>query len=69
VNGKQSKAIRKALSIKKPTPLDGGGMFEHEGRLYFRQAKNPLMNLYRSIKRRYKRGEFRNANKTHRPSN
>jgi hypothetical protein len=64
MNGKQAKAIRKALAIKKPTPLEGGGVFEHEGKLYFRQAKNPLMNLYRSIKRRYKRGEFRHARPT-----
>lgn len=58
MNGKQAKAIRKALDIKKPTPMDGGGLYKENGVLYFRQAQNPAMNLYRGIKRRYVRGEL-----------
>jgi hypothetical protein len=58
MNGKQAKALRKALGIKKPSPMDGGGLYEKDGRLYFRQAQNPAMNLYRNIKRRYIKGEL-----------
>jgi hypothetical protein len=60
MNGKQCKSLRKALELKKPTPATESGLIlkqeNGEDRLYFQQRKNPSMNLYRTMKRRYKRG-------------
>ena len=52
MNGRKAKYIRKALGIKKPTPLDRGGIRVHEsGVAYFHAASNPVMNNYRRVKR------------------
>ena len=70
MNGKQAKAIRKALDIKIPTPSLGGYVYFDVVMWQWCMVRrvNPLMNMYRSIKRRYIRGEFR-VKQTHRPSN
>lgn len=58
MNGKQARALRKEMGIKKPTPLDGGGLFKKpdDDRWYFKRASNPIMNMYRRVKRYYNRG-------------
>ena len=48
MNGKQAKALRKALGIKKTTPTMRDGF----------QVINPAMNLYRTLKRKYVRHEI-----------
>ena len=57
MNGKKARKIRKALSIKKPTPLEGGGLYTEEDRegtpvLMFKRASNPQTNFYRYMKRK-----------------
>ena len=60
MNGKQAKAIRKALGIKKPTPASESGIYENEnGQLMFRRRSNPVMNTYRFFKKGYVSGRFR----------
>lgn len=60
MNGKQSKALRRLLGIKKPTQATDSGLetkqTEHGPVLLFRQRRNPEMNFYRSMKRRFTRG-------------
>lgn len=58
MNGKQAKALRKALDIKKPTPSLGGYVYFDViwWQWCMSRRANPLINLYRSIKRRYIRG-------------
>lgn len=64
MNGKLAKSLRKQLGIKKPTPLERGGLYmDKDGKFYVKNGKlvssrasNPIMNLYRKMKRRYVRG-------------
>jgi len=62
MNGKQAKTIRKALDITKPTEATESGLFHTEtpeGKQWvFKRRRNPQMNLYRHIKRLYKRGQL-----------
>ena len=59
MNGKQAKSLRRLLELDKSeakgTP---SGLFQKEegGPWYFKQRRNPPMNLYRTLKRRYTRG-------------
>ena len=58
MNGKKARKIRKALSIKKPTPFEEvGGLYKEIDRngepyLMFRRASNPQTNFYRYMKRK-----------------
>jgi len=58
MNGSKCKELRKALGIQKPTPSMGGFVYfdVQVWRWKFTRRVNPLMNLYRRIKRHYKRG-------------
>ena len=59
MNGKQAKALRKALRHNRPQPaMEQGGLFQKDGRWYFQQRRVPAENLYRSLKRRFVRGEL-----------
>ena len=61
MNGKQAKALRKAMDIKKPTPHTEGQLYKDQiiGKIKRMPNSNPIMNMYRSIKRRYVRGLLR----------
>jgi hypothetical protein len=52
----QSKNLRRLLEIEKPTPASESGLYVEGENLMFRQRRNPQMNLYRQMKRRFTRG-------------
>jgi hypothetical protein len=62
VNGKQSKALRKALAISKPCAEKHRGgveqVYDEMGnpKLVWRNRSVPEMNAYRTFKRWYKQG-------------
>jgi len=58
MNATKCKELRKALTIKKPTPSIGGyNYFDVQTWEWsFVRRINPTLNLYRRIKRHYKRG-------------
>lgn len=52
MNGKKARGIRKAMGIKKPTPMEGGGAYQTPGGQWmFKFGSNPMMNVYRKVKR------------------
>jgi hypothetical protein len=57
MNGKKCRELRRALQIKKPTPAIGGyGYFDVTvWRWGFIRRINPMMQMYRNLKRHYKR--------------
>ena len=57
MNGHKARALRRIMGIKKPTASTGGYVWFDviDWKWYFRQRRNPLMNAYRGIKRRYVR--------------
>lgn len=57
MNGKKAKQLRKIMDIKKPTAATGGYTWFDviEWKWLYMRRKNPIMNIYRGIKRRYTR--------------
>ncbi len=58
MNGKKAKALRKTMGIVKPTSAVGGYLWFDviDWVWYYSKRRNPMMNAYRTIKRRYTRG-------------
>ena len=57
MNGKQARALRKVLGIKKPMPAMGGYAYFDVGHWHWRYVNRsvPAMRLYRMMKRKFER--------------